>query len=298
MKTKLYIPILFILVGVLLLPIMAWLLPVREEPVVPSYVPPVVQESEEPTIANETIGTSIEGRSIETYTFGNGPTDVLFVGGIHGGYEWNTVVLAYEMIDYFTENIYDLPANLTVHIIPNANPDGLALVTGGKTGRITADDVLTWNADGRGRFNANGVDLNRNFDCKWSPDAAWRGQAVGAGSEPFSEPEAIALRDYVLQVEPVAGVFWHSVANTVYGSECYEGVLPLTLDIMDRYATAARYNAVPVFDAYPVVGDIEGWMATLGLAAITVELETRDSTEWNRNLAGTLAILEHLNNLP
>ncbi len=298
MKTKLHIPLLFVLFGVLLLPVIAWLLPqqeILEEEVIVEPVPEIIPE---PEIESVIIGQSVQGRPIEAYQFGSGTTDVLFVGGMHGGYEWNTVVLAYEMIDYFTENIYNLPSNLTVHIIPNANPDGLALVTtGNKTGRITANDVIAWSADGRGRFNANGVDLNRNFDCKWSPEATWRSRTVGAGTAPFSESESIALRDYILEHDPVAGIFWHSVANAVYGSECHEGVLPLTTELMNRYATAARYQAIPVFDAYPVVGDIEGWMATLGKAAITVELETRDSIEWNRNLAGTVAILNYLQTL-
>lgn len=294
MKTKLYIPILFALTGVLLLPVVAWLLPERPVEEISEPIPLVVDETPEPTIVSGIIGTSVEGRAIESYRFGHGDIDVLFVGGIHGGYEWNSVALAYEMIDYFTKNIYELPKNLTIHVIPNANPDGTALVAGGKTGRITKSDVVTWSADGRGRFNANGVDLNRNFDCKWSPNASWRGQSVGAGTEPFSEPEAVTLRDYVLATKPVAGIFWHSVANAVYGSECHEGILPLTTEIMNRYATAGRYQAVSIFDAYPVVGDIEGWLATLGIAAITVELETRDSTEWNRNLAGTWAVLNYL----
>jgi len=297
MKDKLYIPVLFILTGVLLLPLIAWLLPERSIVEIDEIIiePEIVVV--EPEMSKETIGSSVQSRPIEAYRFGNGPTDVLFVGGIHGGYEWNSVVLAYEMIEYFTENIYDLPSNLTIHVIPNANPDGLAMVTRENTTRLSSADVIAWSADGRGRFNANGVDLNRNFDCKWSPEASWRGRSVGAGDEPFSEPESKALRDYVLSTQPVAGIFWHSIANTVYGSECHEGILPLTTEIMNRYATAGRYQAVPIFDAYPVVGDIEGWLATLGIAAITVELETRDSTEWNRNLAGTLAVLEYLDGL-
>jgi predicted deacylase len=289
------LPILVVIgLSILILGGSLWLLPKPPPPApaIPSEIAPV--PINEPLVSSTTIGTSVEGRPITAYQFGTGKTPILFVGGIHGGYEWNTVVLAYEMIDYFTTNLYAIPENLTIHIIPNANPDGLALVTGGRTGRISAADITAWSADGRGRFNANGVDLNRNFDCKWSPDATWRGRAVGAGSAPFSEPEAAALRDYIIATSPVAGVFWHSVANAVYGSECHEGILPLTLEIMNRYATAARYAAVPAFTAYPVVGDVEGWLATFGIAAITVELETRENSEWNRNLAGTLAVIEYI----
>src|SRR3989338_4523839 len=37
------------------------------------------------------IGTSVDGNNIIAYHFGDGPSELLFVGGIHGGYEWNTV---------------------------------------------------------------------------------------------------------------------------------------------------------------------------------------------------------------
>ena len=91
---------------------------------------------------------------------------------------------------------------------------------------------------------------------------------------------------------PEGVVFWHSRANNVYASECEEGILPLTLELMSAYAQAADYGEVPVFDAYPITGDAEGWLASIGIPAVTVELETRDSTEWLRNKAGVEATLE------
>lgn len=252
----------------------------------------VVEEPQEVLITKMNIGTSVEGRTIESYIFGSGPTDLLFVGGVHGGYEWNSTLLAYEFIDYFTENPEEIPEGTTLHIIPTANPDGLYDVTE-KEGRFTKADITKDISSGLGRFNANDVDLNRNFDCKWEPESTWRNQPVSAGTAPFSEPEARVLRDYVIAITPAAAVFWHSVANNVYASECEEGILPETLTIMNLYARAGGYGAVPAFDAYPITGDVEGWLASINIPAITVELETRDSIEWNRNLAGVEALLEY-----
>lgn len=121
----------------------------------------------------------------------------------------------------------------------------------------------------------------------------WRGNVVSAGTAPFSEPEARAIRDFTLTNSPTAVVFWHSQANTVYASECEDGIMPATIDIMDAYAKAAGYNAVDSFDAYEVTGDAEGWLASIGIPAITVELETHETIEWDRNLAGVLAIFEY-----
>jgi hypothetical protein len=245
------------------------------------------------TSTNQTIGSSVEARDIESFTFGTGDNDLLFVGGVHGGYEWNSILLAYELMDYFHSNPTTIPENTTVHIIPNLNPDGLFIATG-LEGRFTATDISSndMHATGLGRFNANNVDLNRNFDCKWAPESSWRGNIVSAGTGAFSEPEAEALRLYIASTTPKAVVFWHSQANNVYASECENGVLPETLTLMNAYATAGNYGAVPVFDAYPITGDAEGWLASIGIPAVTVELETRTSIEWSRNLAGVQAVLD------
>jgi len=272
----------FTIVGVVLtllvVGIAAWVYwPTPPAPTTPLPTPEPVAEVIA-TSSQAIIGTSVEGRDITTHTFGTGETDLVFVGGVHGGYEANSVRLADAMIEHLHANADLIPDDITVHIIPVLNPDGYALPA-------TASDQSR-------RFNANGVDLNRNFDCKWAPESSWRGQTVSAGTAPFSEPEAAALRDYVLATNPSAAVFWHSVANNVYGSECENGILPGTLALMNVYADAGNYGKVPKFDAYPITGDVEGWLASIDIPAVTVELETRNSIEWERNLAGTIASIE------
>ena len=247
---------------------------------------PTTSISDEP----RTIGYSVEGRSIEVYTFGEGPNKFLFVGGIHGGYEWNSVALAYKVIDYFKAVPTSIPESAHVSIIPNLNPDGVYAVVG-KEGWFSEADVSTKETNGLGRLNARGVDLNRNFDCKWQPEAVWRGTAVGAGTGPFSEPEALSLKNYILETQPKAVIFWHSQANAVYASECESGILPETRILMDIYAHAAGYTPVASFTAYTVTGDAEGWLASIGIPAITVELSTHLSIEWEKNIAGVQAIL-------
>jgi len=261
--------------------------------------PKVVEQpaSEVVSVSTKVIGTSVEGRSIEEYSFGTGTSTIILVGGMHGGYEWNSVVLAYKMIDYLTEDPLRVPSDMTIKIIPNLNPDGVTKVAN-KEGKITETDVLIKSdTTGIGRFNANGVDLNRNFNCKWQATSTWKGAPVKAGTQPFSEPEATALWDSVQGLEGArelrAVVFWHSQANAVYASECENGVLPITTDIMNAYAGASGYTPVSSFDAYPVTGDAEGWLASIGIPAITVELKTHTSVEWEENRKGVEALLNY-----
>jgi g-D-glutamyl-meso-diaminopimelate peptidase len=239
------------------------------------------------------IGQSVQGRNIEAYTYGNGKTHLVFVGGIHGGYEWNTVVLAYQFIDYFNANPKAISADLTVTVIPDANPDGVFKVTGIE-GRFTIANVST---DAQvltsGRFNADDVDLNRNFDCKWQPQSTWQSKTVSAGTAAFSEPEAQALRDFLLKENLAVVVFWHSQSGTVYASQCENGILPETLNTMDAYAKDSGYPAVKTFDAYATTGGADDWLASVNIPAFTVELKTHDTIEWQQNLAGVSALFEY-----
>lgn len=251
----------------------------------------IIEETPAPKI--EVLGFSVNNKPIEAYTFGNGENHLLFVGGIHGAYEWNSVLLAYNFIDYFTKYPESVASGLKLTIIPSANPDGLFEVVG-KTGRFSASDISDEDQIiGLGRFNANNIDLNRNFDCKWKPESTWKGQKVSAGSEAFSEPEAKIIRNFVRENKLKAVVFWHSQAGAVYASECENGILPETLSIMNMYSEASGYRAIDSFDSYEVTGDAEGWLASIGIPAITVELETHEAIDWQKNLAGVKALLNY-----
>lgn len=248
-----------------------------------------------PEIAGEhkVIGASVEGREIEAYMYGKGDTHLAFIGGIHGGYEWNSVLLAYMFIDYLEANPEVIPDNLRVSVIPSANPDGVYRVIG-KEGRFAISDIPTIQQPaGTGRFNAHDVDLNRNFDCKWQPESMWREKVVSAGSAPFSEPETQAIRDFVLEQSPDAVILWHSKANTVYPAECGGDISQETRDIMEVYARAANYQMSETFDAYEVTGAADGWLATIGIPALTVELKTHETIEWEQNLAGIKALFAY-----
>ena len=258
----------------------------REEAPIEPIQPEIVKTE------RQIIGASVQGREIDSYTYGKGDTHLVFVGGIHGGYEWNSVLLAYTFIDYLEANPEVIPDNLRVSVIPSANPDGLYAVIG-KEGRFAVADVPENGSIGLGRFNARDVDLNRNFDCKWQPESTWRENVVSAGSSPFSEPETQAIRDFVVEQNPDAVILWHSQANAVYPAECGGDILPATRDIMQAYAKAAGYQALESFDAYEVTGAADGWLATIGIPALTVELKTHETVEWEQNLAGIKALFEY-----
>ena len=241
------------------------------------------------------IGTSVEGRKIEAFIYGNGVKHLIFVGGIHGGYEWNSVLLAYQLIDYLSLNSSIIPKNITVTVIPALNPDGVYKVTG-KEGRFSLLDVSVNLPKGTGRLNAQNVDLNRNFACQWQATSTWQNKPQSAGTAVFSEPEARALRDFVLIDKPAVVIFWHSQSNAVYASQCQEGILPETLGLMDVYSKASSYPTIKTFSAYQITGAADDWLASIKVPAFSVELQTHETVEWDKNLAGIRALFENYRN--
>ncbi len=242
---------------------------------------------------NPIIGKSVDGRDITAYTYGTGDTEILFVGGIHGGYEWNTVLLAYEAMDYLEANPSVIPTNLKVTIIPVLNPDGLNKVVG-TSGRFDLTDVSTSQTTVvAGRFNSNEVDLNRNFDCNWKTTGLWQNKTVSGGSSVFSEPESQAIKSYIENNQPQAVVVWYSAAGGVYSSSCNNEILAETKTLTSTYAKASGYTGYSEFDSYAITGDMVNWLAKEGVPAISVLLTDHNNTEWSKNKAGIESLLKY-----
>lgn len=253
----------------------------------------VVKPTPAENLDETVIGKSVQGRNITAFHYGTGSAEILFVAGIHGGYEWNTVLLAYQIMDYLKTNPSAVPAGLKVTVIPVLNPDGLNK-TVGKAGVFTASDVPTsQDVLIAGRFNARNVDLNRNFDCDWKATGVWQNKKVSGGETQFSEPESRAIKNYVEENKITAVVAWYSSAGGVYASSCHNGVSVSTNAIMKTFSDASKYPANADFNFYEITGDMVNWFAKQNIPAISVLLTNHTDTEWTKNLAGITALLNY-----
>ncbi|MEZ4194875.1 MAG: M14 family zinc carboxypeptidase [Candidatus Paceibacterota bacterium] len=274
------------------------LTPTQTENNIPEVETPVTEnEVATPTVVRgemEVIGQSVGGEDIVAYHFGTGDKEALFIGGIHGGYSWNTALLAYELIDWLKKTPTAIPDDVSVTIIPTLNPDGLKKIAG-TSGSFTAASITGTEADkAKARFNNNNVDLNRNFSCEWKAVGTWQNQSVSGGSEPFSEPETKAIRAYVAKYEPSAVVTWYSAAGGVYASNCKQGILPETKALTELFAKASGYSAHEEFNYYEITGDMVNWFASENIPAISVLLTDHKNSELNKNKAGVEAVLNYL----
>lgn len=239
------------------------------------------------------IGKSVEGRDITAYHFGEGSDEILFVGGIHGGYSANTSLVSYQLMDYLKANPTAVPSNVKVTVIPVLNPDGLNKVVPAAEPFEMSDITATAAEKIAARFNDNNVDLNRNFDCEWKPTSKWQSRDVSGGTAAFSEPEALALKNYADAHELTAVVAWYSAAGGVFSSSCHNGVSAETSAITKAYAQASGYKPYESFDFYEITGDMVNWFAKNDIPAISVLLTNHTDTDWTKNQKGIAALLKH-----
>lgn len=264
-----------------------------ETPTPPSETPiPTPTASMQPTLTPtptsspelgsgaDLVGYSHNGEPIEVYRFGSGPTAIVLIGGLHYGFAPSSTLLATQAVAHFSANADEVPEGTSLYVIPNMNPDG-----------IYAPGVL------RGRTNARGVDLNRNWGCEWQPDAEWDDHSVSGGSAPFSEPETVAVRDWLLALRPQAIIFYEArAANGLVTPGSCDGVYSGSDTLMNIYWTNSNYRWL---DGLAVTGDASNWAAREGMAAIFVILRSRDAlsdSEWQRNLRAIHAVLNHYHN--
>lgn len=241
----------------------------------PFYTPYVVETSTPFHLQNgpapTIIGYSLAGRPIEVYTFGNGEREYLIVAGIHGGYEYNTIELADELITYINEHPETIPSDATLYIIRNMNPDGEARAHG---------------VDGR--VNNNGVDLNRNFPSEnwvadWDRDGCWIYRPTTGGLYGGSEPETRTVMNFVESREIAALISYHSAALGVF-----PGGVPWTeasKRLAKALAKATGYPYPPIDTGCVYTGTLADWAVENGVgAAVDMELRDHKNTDFAANL--------------
>jgi hypothetical protein len=223
------------------------------------------------------VGSSVDGRPLEVYQFGTGPDRRMIVAGIHGGYEWNTVALADELIAHLQEHPEWIPTGVSLYILRVLNPDGLARGE--------------WY---EGRLNAHGVDLNRNFPSNWQAEwpnsGCWSHLSVSSGEFPASEPETQAVMDFVRDHPLTVLISYHSAFLGIF-----PGGIPLDLpsvELAQSVAAVTTYRYPPVDTGCAYTGTLADWAVDQGAAALDLELHTHEDTDFEENLA-VLAVLLH-----
>jgi predicted deacylase len=215
------------------------------------------------------IGKSVKGLPLEVYRFGTGPTERLVVAGMHGGDEYNTVELAEQLMDYIGKHPEVIPSSVTLYILRDLNPDGVA----------RALNYL-------GRANANGVDLNRNWPANWQKDwprtGCWTTTYVTGGTGPASEPETKALMAFIQSHHFDGLINYHSAALGIF-----PGGIPISAAskrLAQAVADVTTYHYPALNTGCDYTGGMVDWTANLGIPSLDVELTNHTDTDFDMNL--------------
>lgn len=241
-------------------------------------------------IARETIGSSIQTRAIEAFTIAApGDADsrpsLIFNGTAHAR-EWiSPMTVSYIMRGLLEgygddERITRILDHVTFRIAPVMNPDGFVYSWSGQ--RLWRK---TRRNNGDGTF---GVDWNRNFSTGWggTGSSGTTSSDVYRGTAPFSEPETVALRDYILTLPNAAfHIDFHSYSQLVLwpwgytNAEIPEPDRTIHRDIAFAYAatiaseTGALYDPIKSSALYLAGGAASDWAYSPGgVFSLTVEL--------------------------
>jgi len=215
------------------------------------------------------IGYSVAGRPLEVFRFGRGATTRLIVAGIHGGYEWNTIALADQLIDTLNQHPEVVPGHMRLFILRSLNPDGEA--------RSRGYD---------GRANENGVDLNRNFSSlwqeNWSRNGCWDYGPISAGSHAGSEPETQVLMNFIQSQNIAALINYHSAALGIFpGGQPPD---PVSISLAETIAAISDYPYPPIDTGCKYSGQLIDWASDHGIAAVDIELTDHVHTDFDQNL--------------
>jgi len=185
------------------------------------------------------VGTSIQQRPIMCLVLGDGPDVTFIMATIHGNEPAGTPLV--RRLATHLRQKPELLAGRKVVLMAVANPDGLVNGT---------------------RYNAKGIDLNRNFEAKN------RVNRKETGLTALSEPEARAIKQVIRQYMPDRIVSIHQPLNCID----YDGPARMLAERMGQYC------ALPVKKLGARPGSLGSYAGvTLGIPIVTFEMLPADS---------------------
>lgn len=246
------------------------------------------------------IGQTVDGNKLYDFRVGNPAAErhLLVFGGIHAR-EYITAQLVMRQLvqllsDQSTNGSYEniavreLLSNTEIHFIPMANPDGISISQLGLEGlhteavretvrQIAAKDgkALTESYLRQWKSNANGVDLNRNFDARWESYNDHLGHASAdhyKGTAPECELESKALADLTRQFQFDATLSYHTQGEVIYWNFGQEGELKnMSLLLANRVSELTGYRLDGNFQALDTAGYKDWAISKLGIPSLTIE---------------------------
>ena len=226
------------------------------------------------------LGDSVLGRTIWGLKITDNPgveenEPEVRICGAHHGNEYMSVELPLLMAWYLVENyafdpyVADLVDNRENWIIPMVNPDG---------------------REAGSRYNANGIDLNRDYGYMW-----------GVYGDCYTQPETRVMRENALDNNYVLSLSFHCSGDIVNYVWNYKGEAVADSDVVvmlsEQYGSHNGYWVVEGYDWYQTRGDTNDFSyGCRGDIDWTIEVQNYNIPEaWDLNREAMLEIIEAAN---
>lgn len=227
------------------------------------------------------IGKSVCSRNIDFLSLGNPKNSVLWVGA-HHGMEWITTLVILKFMHDLCQSVQSgqniCGINLKkclerrgLTVVPCLNPDGVEISLTGYSSagersefvsKISGGDTRHWQA------NANGVDLNHNYNAGWEELHIFEeknsifGPAMTryGGKTPESEPEVKALTHFCRNNFFEYAIAFHSQGEEIYWDYGNKYV-PNAEKLAKTFAIACGYT-LDAPQGLAVGGGFKDWFIT------------------------------------
>jgi hypothetical protein len=222
------------------------------------------------------LGHSVQGRVLWGLKITDNPDEEenepeVRICGNHHGDEYMSAELPLNLAWLLVENysvdptITDMVDNREIWIIPMVNPDGHEAGT---------------------RYNAHGVDLNRNYG--YMPES----------STPYSEPETQTMRNNALDNQFVLSLSFHcsgNIVNYVWNHKTQPVAdNPTVVYLSEQYGSHNGYWVVEGYDWYQTLGDLNDFSyGCRGDIDWTIEVQSSGEDQaWNLNRDAMLELID------
>ncbi|MEA5060283.1 MAG: M14 family zinc carboxypeptidase [Candidatus Pelethousia sp.] len=251
----------------------------------------------------ESAGQSVQGRELQAIVIGdaNASHHVLVQGSMHARENMCSLLctaLAERLLQKGGE------ADVCFHILPMVNPDGVTIQ---QSAEMPENILEIYKSDGakglsvdtglvylaQWQANANGVDLNRNFDALWDKIDTTEGPSFTnyRGTAVESEPETKALVTYTDQYKFDATLSYHATGSALYWEFGEDAAInAASLHLAEAIKAVSAYE--PIGDSGGSYGGYKDWaMLQKKIPSVTIEIGTRTaplleaefSNVWFRN---------------
>ncbi len=251
----------------------------------------------------ESAGVSHDNREIPLVKVGKGENGPIFIAGVHGRESINPIVLT-SVIETYARRYYSCGEHLleqyALFFMPIVNPDGYEIATKGypsiKNPELRADCQNKYGDSALYKYNARGIDINRNFASASFSENKYSGTA-NSENETKAFINACSLHRYMGMIDfhsrGRAIFYYRSAMDKEYNKRQY--------DIACRLSECSGYGLYQEQDENPDNqsggNTVHYFSEEFGLPAFTIESVEEDA-EFPLNVKYQQCVFDELKDIP